>query len=117
MCKYYSCSDDGGCTWSATESTCQQNTDCLASNDWYNEQSDEFYEDENYEADNYEAENYEAASEGYDRDYIDGGSDGLNHAATSANKNFTAYFIIAGVLGVFIMVAVWRKRVRTNTEI
>eukprot|EP00339_Tiarina_fusa_P020104 CAMPEP_0117058706 /NCGR_PEP_ID=MMETSP0472-20121206/40783_1 /TAXON_ID=693140 ORGANISM="Tiarina fusus, Strain LIS" /NCGR_SAMPLE_ID=MMETSP0472 /ASSEMBLY_ACC=CAM_ASM_000603 /LENGTH=199 /DNA_ID=CAMNT_0004776137 /DNA_START=138 /DNA_END=736 /DNA_ORIENTATION=+ len=94
--------------------------DCMASNEWYEENTD-FYEDEtdayiedgDNEANNYEAADYEAA-DGYERDYIDGGSDGLNHAAASANKSFMAYFIIAGVLGVFIMVTVWRKREQLN---
>jgi hypothetical protein len=88
----------------------------MASNEWYEENGD-FYEDETdayIEDGDYEAENYESAAEADERDYIDGGSDGLNHNTASADKSFMAYFIIAGVLGAFIAVAVWRKRVRTN---
>jgi hypothetical protein len=134
----------------------------MASNEWYEENEQDYFEDEGdsqleeggdndyaqeqgedydydgegevydyYEQDEYYdyyeqdddytiTETYEAATEdSSNRDFMTGGSDGLNEQATTADVNYTSYvyFIIAGmILGGFIVAVVMRKRVSTKQQ-
>jgi hypothetical protein len=82
---------------------CNGNQDCKDSYDYYTSDGD-YYQDENYSAENTDNENN-------DRSYVQGGSDGVNHATASASANYLAYIIIGGVFTAFILAIVWRKRV------
>jgi hypothetical protein len=130
VCEYYNC-DDGNCNWSTTESVCGGNSDCIASDEWYKDNGQEYYEDEgdseleeaeegggsDYDQEQeqyggyyaYDTETYEAAVEQdtSDRDYVDGvGSDSLNDQSATADVNYAPFIIVAGLVGGFIMVLV-----------
>lgn len=88
---------------------CNGNQACLNSYNYYNAADPDFYGDENTDSEG--GEQY--AYDGGDRSYIGGGYDSLNHQTSSSSTNYLPYYIVGGIVTVFIMGLLWRKRVST----